>query len=119
MSLSPELEAAARQLGQSLQQDESVRAYLDALMKTQTDSQASALEEKMYEIYKALIARQQVGEILSQEEILPFNEVRQQVQSHPLISRRNEMLRQARPYLNQVAEEISFPLGVDYTALAK
>jgi hypothetical protein len=28
------------------------------------------------------------------------------------------MLRQVRPYLAQVAEEISFPLGVDYAILA-
>lgn len=24
-----------------------------------------------------------------------------------------------KPYLSQIADEISFPLGVDYTALAK
>ena len=38
---------------------------------------------------------------------------------HPLIARRNDMLRLVKPYLNQIAEEISFVLGVDYSALAK
>ncbi len=119
MELTEEIQTAASQLGQSLRQDEHVRAYLDSLKEFQSDPEASALEKKLYEVYETLLARQQAGEQLSQEDIRPFNELRGQVQSHPLISRRNDMLRLVKPYLNQVAEEISFPLGVDYTALAK
>lgn len=119
MELTNEIQTAARQLGAALRQDEHVQAYLDALKECQADPEASALEKKMYAVYEALIARQQAGERLTQDDIRPFNELRAQVQSHPLISRRNDMLRLARPYLNQIAEEISFVLGVDYTALAK
>lgn len=72
MELTQEIQTAARQLGQSLRQAEHVRAYLDALKESQIDPQASALEKKMYEVYEALIARQQAGEQLSQEEIRPF-----------------------------------------------
>ena len=58
-------------------------------------------------------------EILDQEDTRPFFVLRQQVQNHPLVAKRNEMLRLAKPYLAEVADEISFPLGVDYAALAK
>lgn len=119
MELTEEIRIAARQLGQSLRQEDYIRAYLDALNECQADPEASALEKKMYEVYEALIARQQAGEQLSQEEIRSFNELRRQVQANPLISRRNNMLNLAKPYLSQIADEISFPLGVDYTALAK
>lgn len=119
MELTNEIQTAARQLGQSLRQEEYVRAYLDALNECQIDARASALEKHMYEVYEALIARQQAGEQLSQEDTRDFYELRQQVQAHPLIFRRNDLLRLVRPYLNQVAEEISFLLGVNYAALAK
>lgn len=119
MELAEEIKAAARQLGQSLRQDANIRAYLSAAQEVQNDSEAGALEKKMYKTYESLIARQQAGEHLSREEIRDFNDLRQQVQSHPLISKRDNVLRLVKPYLNQVAQEISFVLGVDYTALAK
>lgn len=119
MVLTSEIQAAASQLGECLQQDRHIRTYLDALEESRTDPEASTLETRMYEEYEALIARQQAGEMLSQEDTCVFYELRQQVQDHPLISRRDRLHRQIRPYLNEIAEEISFALGVDYTALAK
>lgn len=119
MELSEEIQLAARQLGQSLQHDEYVHAYLDALQESQTDLEASTLEKKMYEVYEALITHEQSDEQLGQTDIHPFNELRQQVQAHPLIVKRNNLLRLVKPFLNQVADEISFVLGVDYLALAK
>lgn len=119
MELNEEIKAAARQLGQSLRQYDYVRSYLDAFEEIQADPEASAMEEKMYDLYEALIARQQAGEILDREDTRLFYELRQQVQNHPLISKRNDMLRLAKPYLSQVADEISFLLGVDYAVLAK
>lgn len=119
IKLSEEIQIAAHQLGQSLRQDDHIQAYLNALQECQDDPQASALEKRMYEVYQALIARQQVGEQLGQEDIQPFNELRQQVQANPLISRRHDMLQFARPFLNEIAGEISSVLDVDYVALAK
>lgn len=119
MELTEEIKSAARQLGQSLRQDSYIRTYLSAVQEIQNDSDASALEKKMYDVYESLIARQQAGEQLSREETRDFYDLRQQVQSHPLISKRDNTLRLVKPYLNQVAEEIGFLLGVDYTALAK
>ncbi len=100
MELTEEIKTTALQLGQALRQDEDVRAYLDALQQTQTDPDASALEKKMHEVYEGLIARQQVGEQLNQEDTRAFYELRQLVQHHPLISKRNDLLSSIKPYLN-------------------
>ncbi len=119
MELGEEIQDAARQLGVALRQDDIVREYLQAREDAANDPEASALEKSMRETYNALIARQQAGEGLDQANTSEFCEIRREAQSHPLISKRNDMLRLTRPYLNQVAEEISLVLGVDYTALAK
>jgi cell fate (sporulation/competence/biofilm development) regulator YlbF (YheA/YmcA/DUF963 family) len=119
MELPPEIQTAARHLGQCMRGDDYIRKYLDALEETRTNPEASALETKMYAEYERLIAREQEGEILSDEDTREFYKLRQQVQDNSLIFRRNRLHRQIRPYLNQVAEEISFVLGVDYIALAK
>jgi cell fate (sporulation/competence/biofilm development) regulator YlbF (YheA/YmcA/DUF963 family) len=119
MELTPEIETAARHLGQCMRQDDYIHKYLNALEETHSDPEASALEKNMYDEYESLIAREQEGEILSYEDTREFYELRRQVRDNPLIAKRNRMHREIRPYLNQIAEEISFVLGVDYTTLAK
>ena len=119
MELTEEIKIAARELGQSLRQDNHVRTYLEALKQTQTDPEASALEKKMYDEYEALITRQQTSEQPNQEDTRLFYELRQQVQSHPLISKRRVALGLVRPHLAEMADEISLALGVAYTTLAK
>src|SRR5512143_987794 len=119
MELGQEIQDAARQLGEALRQDDLMSEYLHAREDAENDPEASSLEKRMHETYRALIARQQAGEGLNQANTSEFCEIRRVAQSHPLISKRNDMLRLIRPYLNQVAEEISLVLGVDYTALAK
>jgi cell fate (sporulation/competence/biofilm development) regulator YlbF (YheA/YmcA/DUF963 family) len=117
MPITPEIEDVAKQLGQALCQDDFIRLYLDALQESQKDPVAAELEKNMYRVYEALIRRQQAGEELSLEETQDFYELRHQVQGHPLIAKRNDNLRMIRPYLNQIAEEINFELGVDFTSL--
>ncbi len=119
MPLTDEIQEAARQLGEALCQDDYVRLYLDALQATRTDPEVSALEKKMYEVYEGLIARQQAGEELAQDELRAFSDLRREVQHHPLVAQRNDTLTTIRPYLNRVAEEINFVLGVDFTTLAR
>ena len=119
MQVTEEIKDTARQLGQALCQDDYIRLYLDALQTTRADPDASALEKKMYEVYEELICRQQSGEELSQEDTRAFYELRHQVQNHPLIAKRNDMLNSIRPYLRRVAEEINLVLGVDFAALAR
>jgi hypothetical protein len=45
--------------------------------------------------------------------------LRRQVQEHPLILKRDYLLRSLKPSLAEVAGEISAQLGVDYTLLAR
>jgi len=118
MPLTQEIKDAARQLGQALCQDDYIRLYLAALQATQADPELSALEKQMYGVYEELIRRQQVGEELSQEDTRVFYELRSRVQQHPLIAHRNDALNSIRPYLNRVAGEINFELGIDFTSLA-
>jgi cell fate (sporulation/competence/biofilm development) regulator YlbF (YheA/YmcA/DUF963 family) len=78
-----------------------------------------ALEQRFYDLYDELIARQQAGEALSQEQRTAFYNLRLQVQTHPNISARDEALAQLKPVLADLADEISEALEVDYTALAR
>ncbi len=119
MELDEKVRAAALQLGQALHQDKRVRAYLDALEETQSDPEASALEKKMYEVYQGLITCQQVCEQLDPEVARSFYDLRHQVHTHPLISKRYDILSVLQPHLNEVAEEINFVLGVDFSAMAR
>lgn len=119
MELDEKIRAAALQLGQALRQDARVRACIDALEETQRNPEASALEKKMYEVYQGLIICQQVCEQLDPEVARSFCDLRHQVQTHPLISKRYDMLSILQPHLNEVVEEINFVLGVDFSALAR
>ncbi len=119
MELDEKIKVAALQLGQALRQDERVQAYLDALKETESDPEASTLEKKMYEVYEKLVTCQQVCEQPDPQLTRTFYELRHQVQTHPLISKRYEMLSVLQPHLNEIAEEINFVLGVDFSALAR
>lgn len=118
MELSKEIKNAAQVLGKSLHEDEFLRAYLEAVAEFQADPKARQLEEQLYATYNALIARQGAGEQLSREETQEFYELRRQVQTHPLISKRDNELRLIKPHLVEIADEINAPLGVDFTTLA-
>lgn len=119
MMISEEIKTAARLLGKSLHEDETLLSYFDALRRFQADEEARLLEEQLYTTYHNLLARQQAGELLSREETQAFYELRRKVQTHPLIAQRENELRLIKPYLAQVADEISAILGVDYTVLAQ
>jgi cell fate (sporulation/competence/biofilm development) regulator YlbF (YheA/YmcA/DUF963 family) len=119
MPLTEEIKAAARQLGQSLRQDDYVRAYLNAWKDAESDPEVSALEKKMHEVYEELIAYQQEGQGLGEGGTGAYLEIHREVQDHPLIAKRNDALRRVRPRLAAIADEISLALGVDYTRFAK
>lgn len=118
MDLPETIQNAAQVLGKSLRADGLIHSYLEAVEQFRADPQASQLEKQLYDLYNTLIARQQAGEQLSREDTQPFYELRRQVQTHPLISKRENELRLIRPYLADIADEISASLGMDYTALA-
>lgn len=117
MELPEEIKNAAQMLGKSLRQDAMISAYLEAVAEFMADPEARKLEEQLYALYDALVARQSAGEQLSREDTQPFYDLRRRVQTHPLISRRENELRLIKPYLADLADEISAFLGIDYTML--
>lgn len=118
MDLTPEIKTAALTLVKAMKTDQTIRLYLSAREMAENDPEASALENQLIELYERLIERQQQGEKLSEEEIEAFNSLRYRVRMHPLIIQRENALAQIKPYLAQVADEISYTLSIDYTLLA-
>lgn len=119
MELSAELEQAARNLGQILRQKYATRAYLEASQQVALDADANAFEAEMYATYEALIARQQAGEQISQDEVQAFYALRSRFFNHPLVIEREEALKPLKSLFAEVAVELSTPLGIDYTTLAQ
>lgn len=119
MVLTDEIKKAAQALGKSLHDDEFMRPYHQAVAEYESDPEAVELENQLYTLYEELVKRQQAGEQISREETKAFYELRQRVQSHPLIVKRNNALQMIKPFLADVADEISMLLGVDYTTLVK
>lgn len=118
MELTPEIKQAALDLAEAIKNDETIRIYLSAKEAVQNDPEAAGFEGQLIELYESLITRQQQGDKLSEEEIDAFNRLRYQVRVHPLIAQRESALAQIKPYLAQIADEISYILGIDYTTLA-
>lgn len=119
MTINEEIQNVAHALGKSLHDNDFIQSYLEALKEFESDPQAKELEQQLYNLYDSLISRQQAGEQLGQEEIQAFQELRRRVQTHPVISKRDTELRLVKPYLAEVADEISAELGIDYTTLAR
>lgn len=119
MILPDAIKNAAQELGKSLRHAEFMQSYLQAVEEFQADAAAVELEQQLLSLYQQLIARQQAGEQIGREETKAFYDLRQRVQSHPLIIRRNEALQTIKPFLADEADEISIPLGMDYTSLVR
>ncbi len=118
MELTAEIQAATLRLVDSMKNDPTIQTYFQAKELVEMDAEASALENQLFSLYESLIRRQQRGEQLSEEDIQAFNSLRYQVRMHPLIAQRENALVEIKPYLAQIAQEISYALGIDYTTLA-
>lgn len=119
MKLSDELRDAAESLGRTLRATDVVQTYLEAQERLEADPEARSLEARLQGLYQHLLARQQAGEELSQDEVDEFYALRGQVQSHPLIAGRNFALSQLKRYFADVALDLGSQLGADFTTLAR
>jgi cell fate (sporulation/competence/biofilm development) regulator YlbF (YheA/YmcA/DUF963 family) len=117
--LTEDLKITARELGEALHASQPVQKYLQALTNAQTDPEAADLEARMLAMYEDLIARQQRGENLQRSEIDAFNTLKKQVYQRPSISERETALASVKRYFVEVADEINFPLGVEFSTLAQ
>ena len=119
MNLPDELKQAAEKLGRSLGGTDVVQTYLQAQACLEADPEARSLEGRFQGLYQSLLARQQAGEELGQDEVEEFYTLRSQAQSHPLIAERDFAMSQLKRYFADVALDLGSQLGVDYTTLAK
>jgi len=116
--MNPELLEAARSLGETLNQAKAVQAYLQAKAEAEADPECASLEAHMWEIYHALIARQENGEQLTQPEVQEFYALQNQARSHRLVQARDAALAQVKSLFADAGSEITGQLGVDFTSLA-
>jgi len=119
MELSAEIQQLAQMLGKTLQDHPSVRAYLEACERVRADRESSALEQQLYDLYQNILARQQSGEQIPRNLIEDFYTLRDRLFTHPLIVERETALKVVKSLFTEIANEISLPLGLDYTALVK
>lgn len=119
MEISLEIQQLAQALGEALQEHPDVCAYLEACERVRTDGETSALEKRLYELYQNLLARQQSGEQIPRHLIDEFYALRERVFTHPLVIERESALKVIKSLFIEIANEISTPLGVDYTALVQ
>ena len=112
------IQEAARSLADAILASLQAKGYQSAVAAFENDAQAAALEKDFMTLYATLIARQQKGEILGQEDLAPFYTMRNEYYAHPLIVARNDALSAFKPLLADTAEQISVQLGFDFTDLA-
>jgi cell fate (sporulation/competence/biofilm development) regulator YlbF (YheA/YmcA/DUF963 family) len=117
--LTEELRSAARNLGETLRASSPVQAYLKAQADCEADPVASELEKRLQALYQELIGRQQRGEALQRNEIDAYNVLKSQVHHHPLIQERDATLSLIKQSFTTIADELSFPLGIEYATLAQ
>lgn len=117
--LTEELQNTARVLGETLHDTPAVQAYLQAQADCAADPAVSALEERLAALYQELMARQQQGEVLPRSEVDAFNTLKGQVQRSPRVQEREAALSLLKQVFAGIADEIDFPLGVEYSALAR
>ena len=113
------IQDAAHALTDAILSDPQAKAYQSAVAVFDGNPEAIALEKRFMDLYADLIARQQKGEILSQQDLSPFYTLRSEYYAHPLVVARNEALNAFKPILADAGEQISVQLGLDFTELAK
>ena len=117
--LPQDIQDAVRTLADAILTNPQAQAYQSAIQIFEDDLQAVALEKHFMDIYAELIARQQKGEILSQQDLAPFYTLRNEYYAHPLVVARNDALGAFKPLLAEAGEQISIQIGMDFTELAK
>lgn len=117
--LTEELRNAARNLGETLRASPSVQAFLKAQADCEADPLVSDQEKQLLALYQELIGRQQRGEALLRSEIDAYNVFKSQVHHNPLIQERDTALSAVKQIFTAIADELSFPLGIEYATLAQ
>ncbi len=117
--LSLEIQDSVRLVADAILASPQAGAYQSAVDALENDARAAALEKDFMALYADLIARQQKGELLSQQDLAPFYAMRSEYYVHPLVNARNDALGAFKPVLADAADQISLQLGRSFTELAR
>ncbi len=117
-ALTPDLVEAIEALAENLLASEPFAAFDQAYARFSPDPKASGLMRDLTQSQTSLRARQSNGS-LSQADIAQFRILQAEVQDNQLITGYIQAQNEAIAYLQQINQEISQWLGMDFAALAR
>ncbi len=118
MQIPTEIETLCASFGELLSQYKAVQEYQNAQRRLQADAEAQQLLNAFIQTHQLLTAKQRQGKHISEEEVLDYNQMRFNVQTHALVSERDAALADVRSLFVNLGVEISMLLGIDFPNLA-
>jgi cell fate (sporulation/competence/biofilm development) regulator YlbF (YheA/YmcA/DUF963 family) len=115
---SPDLMAATDRLAEAIKQSEPMRRYQQAQAALEADEQASNILEQLTAVQIDLRQRQMNGR-LTQADIQQARALQNEAQANGLIMAFVQTQQQAMASLNEVNDEISQLLGLNFAALSQ
>jgi cell fate (sporulation/competence/biofilm development) regulator YlbF (YheA/YmcA/DUF963 family) len=115
---SPDLMAATDRLAEAIKQSEPMRRYQQAQADLEADVQASNILEQLTAVQIDLRQRQMNGR-LTQADIQQARALQNEAQANGLIMAFVQTQQQAMASLNEVNDEISQLLGLNFAALSQ
>jgi cell fate (sporulation/competence/biofilm development) regulator YlbF (YheA/YmcA/DUF963 family) len=115
---SPDLMVATDQLAEAIKQSEPMRRYQQAQADLEADAQASTILEQLTAVQVELRQRQMNGR-LTQADIQQARALQSEAQTNGLIMAFVQTQQQAMASLNEVNDEISQLLGLNFAALSQ
>lgn len=110
--------AAAQALAEALRRSEPISAFWQARAKLAADAEAQELLTRLSDRQRALVLKQQAGEI-TQAEIDDLRRLQSEAESHPVIGAYVRAVQEAQLFLPAVNAAISELLGFDFAGLAR
>lgn len=114
----PDLLAATDRLAESIKQSEPMSCYRQAQADLEADTQASTILEQLTAVQVELRQRQMNGR-LTQADIQQARALQNEAQANGLIMAFVQTQQQALASLNEVNDEISQLLGLNFAALSQ
>lgn len=111
MTLTREIEQAARELGQALHASPLVAAHLQAEHDAANDAQASRLKARLAEMYDDLVQRQSAGEVLSGGELDEYYRLEREVKAHPALARQEQTAGRLQDLFTETHDLLTNELG--------
>jgi len=112
------LQNIAQALGEKLKNRPEVSEYLIAVDNVQNNAEIRAKEELLLNLFQSLSALEQAGKPLDKDVLANFYQLRDEVNSDPLIIEREKKLHSLKNLYQDVNGCISAELGLDFTLFA-